>query len=146
MMSSLVVIQCEAGRPVNGSLSALQAVQSLGPIMVLACGNGAERAANQLALMPAVERVLTLDVAQVPRAESMAPFLIEQRAQLGCTHIVAAANAWTRGVLPRVAALLDVMALSEVVKIEDHTTYVRPVHAGSALMTLRLEDPVQVLT
>jgi electron transfer flavoprotein alpha subunit len=76
----------------------------------------------------------------------MAPFLVEQRAQLGCTHIVAAGNAWTRSVLPRVAALLDVMALSEVVTIEDRTTYVRPVHAGSALMTLRLEDPVQILT
>ena len=145
-MTSLVVVQCEAGRPVNGSLSALRAVQPLGAMVVLACGEGADRAAEELALMPQVERVLTLSVAHLPRPESMAPFLVEQRAQLGCSHVVAAANTWTRAVLPRVAALLDVMALSEVVKIEDDTTYVRPVHAGSALMTLRLQDPVQILT
>jgi electron transfer flavoprotein alpha subunit len=145
-LTSLVVVQCEAGRPVNGSLSALRAVQPLGAMVVLACGEGADRAAEELALMPQVERVLTLSVAHLPRPESMAPFLVEQRAQLGCSHVVAAANTWTRGVLPRVAALLDVMALSEVVKIENDATYVRPVHAGSALMTLRLQDPVQILT
>jgi electron transfer flavoprotein alpha subunit len=145
-MTSLVLIQCEGGRPVNGALAALTAVQPLGAIVVLACGDGAERAARELALMPQVARVLTLDVVNPPRAETMGPLLIELRSRLGFTHLVAAANAWTRNVLPRFAALVDVMALSEVVKIVDDRTYVRPVHAGSALMTLRLQDPVQVLT
>ena len=145
-MTALVLIQCEGDRPVNGALSALRAAQPLGRIVVLACGEGAERAACELALMPHVERVLMLDAANPPRAETMAPLLIEQQSRLVCTHIVAAASAWTRGVLPRVAALLDVMALSEVVKIIDEQTYVRPVHAGSALMTLRLQDSVHVLT
>lgn len=145
-MTSLVLIQCEGGRPVNGALAALKAVQPLGSIVVLACGDGAERAAAELALMPQVERVLTLDAANPSRAETMGPLLIELRSRLGVTHIVAAASAWTRSVLPRVAVLLDVMALSEVVKIVDDSTYVRPVHAGSALMTLRLQDPVHVLT
>jgi electron transfer flavoprotein alpha subunit len=145
-MTALVLIQCEGDRPISGALSALQAAQGLGTIVVLACGDGAQHAARQLALMPQVERVLTLDAANPPRAEAMAPLVIEQRARLGCTHIVAAANAWTRSVLPRVAALLDVMALSEVVRIVDEDTYVRPVHAGSALMTLRSQDSVHVLT
>jgi electron transfer flavoprotein alpha subunit len=96
--------------------------------------------------MSHVERVLTLDAANPPRAEIMSPLLIELRSRLACTHIVAAANAWTRSVLPRVAALLDVMALTEVVRIVNASTYVRPVHAGAALMTLRLQDPVHVLT
>ena len=145
-MTSLVLVPCEGGRPMNGALSALQAVQPLGPIIVFACGNGAERAAGELALMPQVERVLTLDTADLPRAEAMVPLLIEQRSRLGCTHIVAAACAWTRGVLPRAAAVLDVMALSDVVKIEDGTTFVRPVHAGSTLLTLRSQEPLQIFT
>jgi electron transfer flavoprotein alpha subunit len=65
---------------------------------------------------------------------------------LGSTHILAAANAWTRGVISRVAALLDVMALSEIVRIIDDRTFVRPVHAGAALMTLRSEERVHLLT
>jgi electron transfer flavoprotein alpha subunit len=145
-MTTLVLIPCEVGRPVNGALAALQAVQPLGDMVVLACGSGAEHATRELALMPQVQRVLTLDVAELPRAEIIAPLLIEQLSATGCTHIVAAANAWTRGVLPRVAALLDVMAVTEVVQIVDDKTYVRPVHAGAALMTLRLEQAVHVLT
>jgi electron transfer flavoprotein alpha subunit len=145
-MTSLILIQCEGGKPVNGALAALQAAQPLGPMVVLACGSGASQAAHELASMPQVERVLTLEVSDLPRAETMAPLLLQQQSRLKCTHIVAAAGAWTRNVLPRAAALLDVMALSEVVKIVDEKTYVRPVHAGSALMTLRSEEPVQILT
>jgi len=145
-MTSLVLVQCEGARPVSGALSALQAAQPLGPIVVLACGDGAEHAARQLALMPGVERVLTLDATNPPRAEAMAPLVIAQQSRLGCTHIVAAAGAWTRSVLPRVAACLNVMALSEVIRIVDQQTFVRPVHAGSALMTLRSQDSPHVLT
>ena len=145
-MTSLVLVQCEGARPVSGALSALQAAQPLGPIVVLACGDGAEHAARQLALMPQVERVLTLDATNPPRAEAMAPLVIAQQSRLGCTHIVAAAGAWSRSVLPRVAALLNVMAVSDVVRIVDQQTFVRPVHAGSALMTLRSRDSPHVLT
>jgi electron transfer flavoprotein alpha subunit len=60
--------------------------------------------------------------------------------------IVAAANAWIRGVLPWAAALLDVMAISDVVKIVDAKTYPRPVHAGAALVKLRIDEPVQILS
>jgi electron transfer flavoprotein alpha subunit len=145
-MTTLVLVQCEAGKPVNGALAALTAVQSLGDIVVLACGSGAVVAANELALMPQVIRVLALDATEQPRAEIMAPLLIKQQQLFSCTHIVAAANAWTRGVLPRAAALLDVMALTEVINIVDEKTCQRPVHAGAALMTLRSDQAVQIMT
>jgi electron transfer flavoprotein alpha subunit len=144
-MTTLVLIQCEQGRPVNGALAALTAVQPLGEIVALACGDGATQAASELASMPQVIRVLALDV-ELPRAEVMAPLLIKQQSLLGCTHIIAAANSWTRGVLPRAAALVDVMALTEVIKIIDDKTYLRPVHAGAALMTLCSDQAVQIVT
>jgi electron transfer flavoprotein alpha subunit len=145
-MTSLVLIQCEGDRPVAGALTALRAVEALGPIVVLAVGDGAGCAAHELVRMPRVERVIALDTVTPPRAELMALLLVQQQARLLCTHLVAAGNAWTRGVLPRVAALLDVMALSEVIRVIDEQTYVRPVHSGSALMTVRLQEPVHVLT
>ena len=145
-MTTLVLVQCEAGRPVNGALAALRAAQPLGVIHVLCCGSGAGQAAVELASMPQVASVMSLDTPELPRAEKMAPFLVEQRTRLECSHIIAAANAWTRGLMPRTAALLNVMPLSEVVKIIDAKTYLRPVHAGAALMTLRSDEPVQILT
>lgn len=145
-MSALVLIECEGGGPASGALCALQAAQAFGSIVALACGDGAETVAGELARMPHVQRVLTLQSDHAPRAEEMAPLLVEQRARRECTHICATASAWTRSVLPRAAALLDVMALSDVVNILDERTYVRPVHAGSALMSLRSQDSVHVLT
>jgi electron transfer flavoprotein alpha subunit len=145
-MTTLVLIQCEEGRPVNGALAALKAAQPLGPITVLACGSGSTQAASDLASMPQVELVLVLECTELPRAEAMAPLLIKQQTAAGCTHIVAAANAWTRGVISRAAASLDVMALSEIVRIIDSATFVRPVHAGAAMMTLRSSERVHLLT
>jgi electron transfer flavoprotein alpha subunit len=145
-VTTLVLIPCEEGRPVSGSLQAVCAAQPLAPLVVLVCGSGAAGAAQELASLPEVTQILTMDAPELPRAEAMAPALVSLQARLRCTHIVAAANAWSRGVMPRTAALLDVMALSEVVKIIDKRTYVRAVHAGAALMTLKSEDPVQILT
>jgi electron transfer flavoprotein alpha subunit len=145
-MSSLVLVQCEDGRPVNGALAALKAAQGLGPMMLLACGSGAEQAAGELAAMAGVQRVFALEGDDALRAEAMAPVVITLRSRATCSHIVAPANAWTRSLVPRIAALLDVMAVTDVVKIIDAQTFVRPVHAGAALMTLRAEGPVHVLT
>ena len=81
-MTSLVLIQCEGGRPVNGALAALQAVQPLGSIVVLACGDGAERAARELGADAAGGARAHARAANPPRAETMAPLLIEQQSAL----------------------------------------------------------------
>lgn len=145
-MKSLVLVPCAGGKPVSGALSAVTAAQPLGAMAVAVCGDGAASAVEGITRLPQVQRVIAVETMDFPAAETMAPFLLEQRSRLGCTHIVAAASAWTRNVLPRAAALLDVMALTEVVQIVDERTYVRPVHTGSALMTLRVDEPVHVIT
>ncbi|MCA0242351.1 MAG: electron transfer flavoprotein subunit alpha/FixB family protein [Proteobacteria bacterium] len=145
-MSVLVLVPCDDGRPADGALAALGAAQALGPLQVLACGPGAAAAAAGLALLPQVQRVLVLEAPALPRAEAMAPWLAQQCAARGCTHLVATALAWPRALLPRTAALLDLMAVTEVVKIVDADTFVRPVHAGAALTTLRVPDALRILT
>lgn len=71
--------------------------------------------------------------------------LIHARA-LGFTHILAAANAFGRGFLPRVAALLDVAMVSDVVAIESPDSFVRPIYAGNAFETVRSRDAIKVFT
>jgi electron transfer flavoprotein alpha subunit len=144
----LVLVECEAGVPLTGALCAVTAAQALGAMQLLVHGEGAQDAAASLARLPGVARVV---VATGPEgaslaAESLTASLVHLVREAGCSHIVASAGASARALLPRAAALLGVMAISEVVQVVDRNTYVRPVHAGSALMTVQSRDEVQVFS
>jgi electron transfer flavoprotein alpha subunit len=71
--------------------------------------------------------------------------LVHGLRELQATHLVAASTLLGRSVLPRAAALLDLMPLSEIVAIVDAHTFERPVHAGAAIARLRSDDPVHVI-
>jgi electron transfer flavoprotein alpha subunit len=144
----MVLVECDAGTPATGSLCAVTAAQPLGSLLVVAYGDGAQQAAVSLARLPGVARVVA---AMGPHgaplsAEVLAASLAQLVSEEGCTHLVSSAGSSARALLPRTAALLGVMGISEVVRIVDRSTYVRPVHAGSALMTVQLQDGVQVLS
>lgn len=147
-MTSLVLLECENGIWAGGATSAVAAAQALGPIVVLASGSGLQEAALQMARLPGVQQVLIApgedDVAL--RAEALAPLVVAQCRRLACTQILAAAGAHARAVLPRVAALMGVMAFSDVVRIVDAQRFVRPVHAGAALMTVQSRDAVRIFS
>merc|ERR1712060_894735 len=64
----------------------------------------------------------------------------------GHSHVVAGASSFSKALLPRVSALLDVAQISDVVEVEDSSTFVRPIYAGNAMATVQSEDPVKVLT
>lgn len=87
-------------------------------------------------------RVMTADADL--GAERFAMLVVAQAG--GCTHLLAAATAFGRGLLPRVAALLDVVMVSDVVAIESPDTFVRPIYAGNAFETVRSRDAMKVLT
>jgi electron transfer flavoprotein alpha subunit len=118
-------------------------------MVVLACGTGAQEAANLLAKFPGVSNVLAVAPSgdgKPARAEALAPLIAHQCAQVPCTHVIASAGANARAVLSRAAALLGVMALSDVVQVVDASTFVRPAHAGAVLMTVRIDDEVRILS
>ncbi|MBS0572971.1 MAG: FAD-binding protein [Proteobacteria bacterium] len=130
----------------DATAKALNAVKALGPATVLVAGQGCGKAAEAAAKLAGVGKVLCADDAAYAHglAEPLAALIVAQ-AQ-GFTHIVAPATAEAKNVLPRVAALLDVMVLSDITAVVDADTFERPIYAGNAIQTVKSADKVKVAT
>ncbi|MDO6588162.1 FAD-binding protein [Salipiger sp. 1_MG-2023] len=144
-MSVLLVAEISGATiALDTTAKALAAATALGPVTVLAAGEGVDPA--PLAALEGVAKVLHVEGAdyghQMPEALTE---LLRAHAP-GFTHIVAPATSAAKAALPRLAALLDVMVISDVVAIESADTFVRPIYAGNAIQTVQSKDPVKVLT
>ena len=143
-MSVLILAEHDLGAlsPAMGRLIAA-AVALGGPLDILVAGQNAAAVAEQAALLPGVARVRT--AAGTPlTAETLAPLL--QRLGADYSHIVAASTALGRDVIPRLAARLDVMPVTDVVAILGPDRFTRPIYAGNALETVVSTQAKQVLT
>lgn len=119
----------------------------LGPeIVVLVVGYECADVAVQAASLTGVTRVLHVEAAHFahPLAENIAALIIEQFSRY--SHLIAPASSFGRNLMPRVAGLLDVAMVSEVMAIRSPDTFVRPIYAGSALETVQCLDYPCVLT
>ena len=130
----------------DSTAKALNAVKSLGPVTVLVAGSGSAPAADAAAKLAGVAKVLLADDATLGHglAEPLAALIVAQAGSF--THIVAPATAAAKNILPRVAALLDVMVISEVTGVVDPDTFERPIYAGNAIQTVKSSDKVKVAT
>jgi electron transfer flavoprotein alpha subunit len=129
------------------TLHAVAAATRLGgEIHVLVAGADCAAVAAAAATISGVARVRVADAAHyaAQSAENLAALVVANAA--GYSHIVAAGTSQGKNVCPRVAALLDVAQVSDVVAVESPYTFVRPIYAGNALATVRSADPVKVLT
>jgi electron transfer flavoprotein alpha subunit len=146
-MAVLLLADLADGRLVADALAkALTAVRPLGEVHVLVAGPGAEGAAAEAATLQGVAKVL---LAADPAfghalAEPLAALLVALAPAYG--HIAAPATADAKNVLPRAAALLDVMVVTDVTAVVDADTFERPIYAGNAIQTVRSSDPVKVFT
>jgi len=124
----------------------LTAVAALGEVHVLVTGAGSEGAAATAAGLAGVSKVLLAADAAYSHglAEANADLIVSLAG--GYSHIVAPSTAFAKNVLPRVAALLDVMVLSAVTAVIDSSTFERPIYAGNAIQTVTSGDKVKVLT
>ncbi|PPB82248.1 electron transfer flavoprotein alpha subunit apoprotein [Albidovulum inexpectatum] len=131
---------------VDATAKALTAARKLGPVTILCAGAKAADAAAEAAKLEGVEKVL------VAEDDSLGHRLAEPTAALivalakDYTHIVAPATTDAKNILPRVAALLDVMVISDVSGIVDADTFERPIYAGNAIQTVKSSDPIKVLS
>ena len=117
-----------------------------GEITLLVAGRDCGAAAQAAAQVPGVKRVLHADAPHYEHslAEELAPLIV--KAATGMTHVLAPATTFGKNLLPRVAALLDVAQISDVIRVESADTFVRPIYAGNALATVQSSDAVKVLT
>ena len=136
----------------NGQLAtdavakALTAVSGLGDVHVLVAGQGADAAAAEAATLAGVAKVIFAGDAGFAHmlAEPVAGLIVALAG--GYSHIAAPATSDAKNVLPRVAALLDVMIISEVTAVIDAETFERPIYAGNAIQTVKSRDMVKVMT
>jgi electron transfer flavoprotein alpha subunit len=78
--------------------------------------------------------------------ESYGPLVVENAKKGNFTHILAGHSAFGKNLIPRVAALLDSQQLSDITSVESEDTFVRPIYAGNAILTVQSTDPIKVIT
>jgi electron transfer flavoprotein alpha subunit len=117
-----------------------------GEIHLLVAGQNCESVANQAAKIDGVSKVLLADNAEY--SQQMAENIADLVTELGkeASHVLAAATTTGKNFMPRVAALLDVAQISDIIKVENADTFVRPIYAGNAIATVQSSDSIKVIT
>uniref|UniRef100_UPI00048D62D2 electron transfer flavoprotein subunit alpha/FixB family protein n=1 Tax=Rhizobium mesoamericanum TaxID=1079800 RepID=UPI00048D62D2 len=125
----------------------LTAAQKIGgDVHVLVTGAGAKAAADQAAKLSGVSKVLAAEDASLANnlAEPLAALIVSLAGSYDT--IIAAATSTGKNVLPRVAALLDVAQVSEIIEVVSSDTFKRPIYAGNAIQTVQATDAKKVIT
>jgi electron transfer flavoprotein alpha subunit len=145
-MTVLVLLDYDATSIKQPSRSAIAAASQLGEVHAMIAGKGVGATAEMAARLPGVTKVLVADADAYEHAlaEPLAALLVSLAPQYD--HLLAAATAVGKNVMPRVAALLDVQPISDISAVEAADTFVRPIYAGNALATVRSADAKKVIT
>ncbi|MDF1793413.1 MAG: FAD-binding protein [Thalassobaculaceae bacterium] len=146
-MSTLVFFEHTNDAISAASLHAVTAATEIGgDVVVLIAGSGCAGAAEAAAKVAGVTKVVKVDSAEYAHtlAENLAP-LIAKLAE-GHSHVLATATTVGKNIMPRVAALLDVAQVSDIIDVVDADTFVRPIYAGNALATVKSSDATKVIT
>ncbi|MBS1191816.1 MAG: Electron transfer flavoprotein beta-subunit:Electron transfer flavoprotein, alpha subunit [Rhodocyclaceae bacterium] len=146
-MSILVIAEHDNQGLKAATLNTVTAAARLGTeIHVLVAGSNCAGAAQQAAQIQGVAKVRVVDAPHYgdQTAENVAALVVANAA--GYSHILAPATTFGKNFMPRVAALLDVAQISDIVAVEGPDTFVRPIYAGNALATVKSADAVKVIT
>ncbi|KPN70761.1 electron transfer flavoprotein subunit alpha/FixB family protein [Neisseria sp. 83E34] len=128
------------------TLHAVSAAAKLGDVHVLVAGENAQSVAEQAAKVVGVGKVLLAEAPHYAEglAEELAPLVVSLASDY--RHIGATATAFGKNLMPRVAALLDCSQISDLTEIIDDKTFVRPIYAGNAFVTVSSDEPKLALT
>ncbi|MBU2964596.1 FAD-binding protein [Amphritea sp. 2_MG-2023] len=146
-MAILIIAEHDNQSLKGATLNAVTAATQLsGDIHVLVAGGGCQAVADEAAAVAGVSQVLLSDnpVYEHQLAENVSLLVAELGANY--SHIIAPATTGGKNLLPRVAALLDVVQLSDVMAVESDDTFARPIYAGNAIATVKSLDPIKVIT
>ncbi len=147
MSVALVLVEHEGGAIKDATLSAVTAASQLGEVHALVAGQGVGAVADAAAKIAGVTKVHVADDAAYGHnlAENVAP-VAAAIVKDHCDYLVAPATTTGKNIAPRVAALLDVMQVSDILSVEGPDTFTRPIYAGNAIATVKSSDAKKVLT
>jgi electron transfer flavoprotein alpha subunit len=146
-MTTLLIAEHDNAHLKDATHKALTAALALGaPVHVLVAGSNARAAADAASRLEGVETVLLADAPAYEHqlAEPMAALIVELSGPYDA--LVAPSTSNGKNVMPRVAALLDVMQVSDITKVVGPDTFERPIYAGNAIQTVQATDAKRVLT
>jgi electron transfer flavoprotein alpha subunit len=145
-MSVLVWVEHDNASVKDATLAAVTAAGKLGEVHALVAGQGCGAAADAAAKIAGVAKVLVADDAAYGHAlaENVAPLVAGLMANYDA--FVAPATSNGKNIAPRVAALLDVMQISDILSVESADTFTRPIYAGNAIATVQSSDTKKVIT
>jgi len=145
-MSILVLAEHDNSELKPATLHAVTAAAELGDVHVLVAGSDCGAPADAAANISGVQKVLKADSSLYANdlAENLALLLVSLAP--GYSHILAPATSRGKNVMPRVAALLDVAQISEIVSVKSEDTFVRPIYAGNAMATVKSGDAIKIIT
>jgi electron transfer flavoprotein alpha subunit len=146
-VATLLFAEVANGHLADITARALTAALELGgPVDVLIAGSNVAGAAEAAAKLAGVARVRVADDARYAHglAEPLAALIVSLAGDYQA--IVAASSAYSKNILPHVAALLDVMQVSDIIKVIAPDTFERPIYAGNAIQTVQSTDPKLVMT
>jgi electron transfer flavoprotein alpha subunit len=145
-MSVLVFVEHDNASMKDATLAAVTAAGKLGEVHVLVAGSGCGAVADQVARVAGVTKVHVADDAAYANqlAENVAPLIAGLMG--GFDAAVFPATSHGKNIAPRVAALLDVMQISDILSVESADTFTRPIYAGNAIATVQSSDAKKVIT
>ncbi len=145
-MSVLIWVEHDNASMKDATLAVVTAASRLGEVHALVAGNGCSTVADQAAKIAGVSKVLLANDAAYANglAENVAPLIVGLMA--GYDAFLAPATSHGKNIAPRVAALLDVMQISDILSVESADTFTRPIYAGNAIATVQSSDAKKVIT
>ncbi|WP_144096711.1 electron transfer flavoprotein subunit alpha/FixB family protein [Croceicoccus sediminis] len=145
-MKTLVWVEHDNSNMADATLAAVTAASKLGEVHLLVAGSGCRAVAEQAAAIAGVGKVHLADDAAYANAlaENVAPLVVGLMADHDA--FVCPATTTGKNIAPRVAALLDVMQISDILSVEGEKTFTRPIYAGNAIATVESTDAKLVIT
>ena len=145
-MKTLVWVEHEGGAVKDATLATVTAAGKLGEVHLLVAGQGVGAVADAAAKIAGVGKVHVADDAAYANAlpENVAPLVVDLMGHHDA--FVAPATSNGKNIAPRVAALLDVMQISDILSVESEDTFTRPTYAGNAIATVQSSDAKKVIT
>ena len=145
-MKTLVWVEHDGKAVKDATLAVVTAAAKLGDVNLLVAGSGVDGVAAEAAKIAGVASVIKVDNAALehPLAETVAPLVVKLMADHDAFLAPATSNG--KNIAPRVAALLDVMQISDILSVESDDTFTRPIYAGNAIATVQTRDEKKVIT